>query len=335
MLVSGTLAANVPAVDDEPTELLDSRGMSENDREGKFLSVFQIVKFKNGMCRTTTGDYGTCYTEAECKAAGGIPSGPCASSFGVCCLFICNACGSVVNQNNTYIQNVNYPSAAPAGMCMYEIQKCSSDICQYRFVFEDVVLSDPMMGDCTNDTMMFTGLDPPSMATVPPSLCGTLSGQEMYVWVKNQDAGSKVVFNIASMASMSRYKIRVEQLECGPMNAPPGCLTYNMGISGSITSYNFNGGSGEMINNQKFSHCIKYQEGYCDIAMTCTKFDVGNDPGDSVTIGSNVLQGMNFGTNNMLNVNFTGPYTFPVCTDDMNTQMSMGYDIAYMLVPCA
>ena len=137
------------------------------------------------------------------------------------------------------------------------------------------------------------------------------------------------------------------------MNAPPGCLTYNMGISGSITSYNFNGGSGEMINNQKFSHCIKYQEGYCDIAMTCTKFDVGNDPGDSVTIGSNVLQGMNFGTNNMLNgneliqflkiyfnetfvlVNFTGPYTFPVCTDDMNTQMSMGYDIAYMLVPCA
>ena len=38
------------------------------------------------MCRTTTGDFGTCYTEAECKAAGGIPSGPCASSFGVCCL---------------------------------------------------------------------------------------------------------------------------------------------------------------------------------------------------------------------------------------------------------
>ena len=91
---------------------------------------------------------------------------------------VANSCGSVVNQNNTYIQNANYPSAAPAGMCMYEIQKCSADICQYRFVFEDVVLSDPMMGDCTNDTIMFSGLDPPSMATVPPSLCGTLSGQE-------------------------------------------------------------------------------------------------------------------------------------------------------------
>jgi len=286
------------------------------------------------MCRTTTGDYGTCYTEAECQAAGGMPSGPCASSFGVCCLFIANDCSTVINQNNTYIQNANYPSAATAGMCMYDIQKCSADICQYRFVFEDVVLADPMMGSCDNDTIMFSGLDPPSMATVPPSLCGTLSGQEMYVWVKNQDAASKIVFNIVSM--MSRYKIRVEQLECMEgMNAPPGCLTYNMGISGSITSYNYNGGNGEMINNQKFSHCIKYQEGYCDVAMTSTNFDVGSDPGDSLTIGSNVLTGTNFGTNNMLSVNFTGPYAFPVCTDDMNTQMSIGYDISYMLVPCA
>jgi len=196
-------------------------------------------------------------------------------------------------------------------------------------------LSDPMMGDCTNDTIMFSGLDPPSMATVPPSLCGTLSGQEMYVMVKNTDTASKVVFNIASMASMSKYKIRVEQLECSTMNAPPGCLTYNMGISGSIMSYNFNGGSGEMINNQKFSHCIKYQEGYCDVAMTASKFDVGADAGDSLTIGSNVLTGTNFGSNMMLNVNFTGPYAFPVCTDDSNSNMAMGYDIAYMLVPCA
>merc|ERR1719438_574613 len=101
------------------------------------------------------------------------------------------------------------------------------------------------------------------------------------------------------------------------MNAPPGCLTYNMGISGSIMSYNFNGGSGEMINNQKFSHCIKYQEGYCDVAMTASKFDVGADAGDSLTIGSNM----------MLNVNFTGPYAFPVCTDDSNSNMAMGYDI--------
>ena len=47
-----------------------------------------------------------------------------------------------------------------------------------RFVFEDVMLSDPMMGDCTNDTLSFFNLDPPSTATVPAQLCGMLSGQE-------------------------------------------------------------------------------------------------------------------------------------------------------------
>ena len=81
-------------------------GMSPNDRKGKckrtfircrfkiknllriylVFSVFQIVKFQNGKCTTSTGDDGTCYTEAECMAAGGEPSGACASSFGVCCL---------------------------------------------------------------------------------------------------------------------------------------------------------------------------------------------------------------------------------------------------------
>ena len=49
------------------------------------FSVFQIVKFENGACPTTTGDMGTCYTEAECLAKGGTPQGTCASSFGVCC----------------------------------------------------------------------------------------------------------------------------------------------------------------------------------------------------------------------------------------------------------
>ena len=86
-----------------PEVVEKTRGVSPNDREGKckliyclgdscnclpclVFSVFQIVKFQNGKCMTTTGDDGTCYTEAECLAAGGEPSGPCASSFGVCCL---------------------------------------------------------------------------------------------------------------------------------------------------------------------------------------------------------------------------------------------------------
>ena len=65
---------------------------------------------------------------------------------------------------------------------------------------------------------------------------------------------------------------QVVQLSCADSDllAPPGCLTYDSTSSGTIQSYNYNGGSGEMINNQKFSHCIKYQDGFCDVALTST-----------------------------------------------------------------
>ena len=47
----------------------------------------------------------------------------------------------------------------------------------FRLHFEDVMLSSPMMGDCTNDTMSISNVDGPSQSTVPPALCGTLTGQ--------------------------------------------------------------------------------------------------------------------------------------------------------------
>ena len=128
--------------------------------------------------------------------------------------------------------------------------------------------------------------------------------------VKAQDGPSKVVFNIASMASMSRYKIKVEQIACTDtaMLAPPGCLTYDMGLSGTITSYNYDAGQGEMINNQKFSHCIMYQDGYCDVSFTSGSFDIGanNDAADSITIGSSVQTGNAFGTSGMVNCKSLG-----------------------------
>ena len=92
-----------------------------------------------------------------------------------------------------YVTSENYPAAAPAGMCMYDLNKCDSNICQFRYVhffsvllffqplsacssfdvcisviwkvlmsflfllrleFEDVEMGGPEMGACQNDTMM-------------------------------------------------------------------------------------------------------------------------------------------------------------------------------------
>merc|ERR1711884_221542 len=89
IVIALMFASAAMAQEDTNLSIKDAEGVSKNDREGKFFSVFQIVKFKNGMCTTSTGDAGTCYTEAECAAAGGTASGPCASSFGVCCMCKC------------------------------------------------------------------------------------------------------------------------------------------------------------------------------------------------------------------------------------------------------
>lgn len=89
------------------------------------------------------------------------------------------------------------------------------------------------------------------------------------------------------------------QLSCEDTDllAPPGCLTYNTEIFGNIGSFNFGNGTGEMINNQRFSHCIKHQEGYCDIMLFFIYLDLGipgwgsGADGDSLTFGEKILRG--------------------------------------------
>ena len=95
---------------------------------------------------------------------------------------------------------------------------------------------------------------------------------------------------------MSHYRIRVTQLSCEDTEllAPPGCLTYNTETFGAMTSFNFANGTGEMINNQSFSHCIKHQEGFCDVLLVFHDLDLGVPDrlaGDSLTFGSKILTG--------------------------------------------
>jgi len=303
------------------------------ERDGKFFSVFQIVKFKNEACTTNTGEMGTCYTESECQSAGGTPAGSCASSFGSCCLFKAQTCGAEINQNNSYIESPMYPSSYSGGMCMYTMKKCDSKICQFRLDFEDVMLAQPNAGDCNNDSLVISQVDAVSTKVVPMSLCGTLTGQHMYLTVKNSDP-AKIAFSVTSMTSMSRWKIRVTQIMCDDTSilAPEGCLTYDMGDSGDIMSYNYDSGSGALINNQMFCHCIKKTDNYCDIALSSNGFDLGTD--DSLTFGNNKQTGTTFGSSGMLNWNFTGPYCALVESGVDGSTNNGGYSIGYLKLPC-
>lgn len=61
---------------------------------GKFLNLFDLIKFENIPCLTAQKPLrqlsGTCYKEVECTNLGGLAVDQCASGFGVCC--VCEFC---------------------------------------------------------------------------------------------------------------------------------------------------------------------------------------------------------------------------------------------------
>ena len=56
------------------------------------VTICEETFFDNATCESAEifNLNGTCYTAPECQINGGIPSGPCAEGFGVCCVFILN-----------------------------------------------------------------------------------------------------------------------------------------------------------------------------------------------------------------------------------------------------
>ena len=86
------------------------------EREGKALSVFNVVKFPNTACGASNGFNGTCYTSSECSSLGGTASGTCASSFGVCCVFSI-ACGGSSSANNSYAIVSSYSVSSDSDPC--------------------------------------------------------------------------------------------------------------------------------------------------------------------------------------------------------------------------
>ncbi len=48
--------------------------------------------------------------------------------------------------------------------------------------------------------------------------------------------------------------------------APADCVQYFTGTAGTIKSYNFDGN--ELLNSQRYTNCIRQEEGYCSISYT-------------------------------------------------------------------
>merc|ERR1719510_2137715 len=90
-------------------------------RDGKLLSLFNVVTFPNDACDAGSKN-GTCYTTEECSKKGGTNDGSCASGYGVCCSFKVE-CGATISENNTYFES----GGSEKGNCGIKICKANEN----------------------------------------------------------------------------------------------------------------------------------------------------------------------------------------------------------------
>lgn len=234
------------------------------------LGIFNVVTFPNEPCTSASGLNGTCLTTDECSSVSGTSSGTCASGFGVCCV-VSKTCGESSSTNNTYLDQSTTTSSSS---CTYTICRSSSDICQLRVDFETFVMSAPStttgtIGNCVNDNLIISNPSGPN----PPMVCGTLSGQHMYLTAS--DSCHKLTATIGSTdtSTVRSWSMKVSQIECSnPLLPPAGCLQYHYDTTGYIQSFGWDGSDDATTtptayhqNNQKYNICFRRQEGYCSI----------------------------------------------------------------------
>jgi len=261
------------------------------ERESKTpFSIFNVVTFENKECNIDgLGSLlGTCYTAQECDELNGENYGPCASGFGICCLFSYD-CGGVVSQNGSYIkgnETITQIQEPRSNVCEFYMQT-NERICSLRLDFEQFNIlagtgsTDPD-SEC-QDTFRVTNMV--SGNNRLPTICGFNTGDHIYIDVGpevNNITGfsATLEFNLAEKTDSRNFNIRITQHECfSDLTPPPGCLQYFMAKRGRITSFNFNRESesqnsmGAHLDKQDYFICIRQEEDHC-----CTEYAVCDEP---------------------------------------------------------
>jgi len=269
------------------------------EKETKSFSLFSLVSFPNEECATTmttltTGApvSGLCLTTEECTASGGKPEGNCASGFGVCCFISVEESGAILTKNITYIQNSGYPSligdvvANPITTTILTFTlEGSSDICQTRWDFEDVVLQQPTAAQIVTGGAGVNGqcggIDGDSIVIASPStdivgfesLCGTLTGHHIYIPNSGINDAATITITIGQGVFGRQWRIKTTRIECtNPSRAPEGCLQFFTGVGGQFTSFNFlDGVNPILIRNLLYSVCIRAEKGFCGLNVAETR----------------------------------------------------------------
>lgn len=257
----------------------------EETRQDRLFNAFTVVRFPNDGCVTSTGEYGTCYTNSECTALGGSNGGSCASGFGVCC-YVTAGCNGSTSVNNTYFAS----SSADISPCSFSVCKADDNICQIKLTFDTFNIAGPSTVNSITTTPEQTRVDrtycrSAQFQVASPggkshTLCGVNSGEHMYI--EADAACNKLDFTWTGTEARD-WNIHIMQIPCDARwKAPAGCTQYFTGTTGTIQSYNYAGGS--HLANQHVTQCIRTEQGFCSIGYTSAgTFKVGDYPPTTIT----------------------------------------------------
>jgi len=270
----------------------------ESERDGKFLSMFNIVRFPNDHCDGGGSRNGTCYTKEECENKGGTNDGSCANGYGVCCTFVVN-CGASLSENNTYFES----DGDEKSHCSIQVCKAKTSIVQLRLDFINFAIAGPQTDNSAAQAKILSGNvvggaaaagNPASLASrcltdifsvsnpggpSPPQICGSNTDAHMYV-----DMGAECIdltFQLTDQPSFDpSWNIRITQYDSNYDNlAPFGCTQYfwkedsDSDGKGSFQSYNY--GSGYHLANQNQVICIRREEDKTKICYSvASAFDI-------------------------------------------------------------
>jgi len=209
------------------------------------------------------------------------------------------------------------------------ITKESPEVVQIRVDFISLVLGSPVQGECRNDSLMISGADMNSLATLPPLLCGDLTGQHLYLSVKHSD---QVQLTIRLGVELGQqWDIKTTQLvEGDPLVAPMYCLQYHKDLVGNIRSFNSLQSPG-LLNRHRYSICLKPLPNFCDVSI---KGELDIDEEDTLMIGTTKLTGLDNAGSLHLHWNYTGTNVITVETDGDNDEERAGFSFKYKMLPC-
>ncbi|XP_045106540.1 uncharacterized protein LOC123501651 isoform X1 [Portunus trituberculatus] len=334
-----------------------------------FLGVVaRGARASGAACVGDGGRGGVCLVEEECLRGGGTPSLPCnAEHYAVCCVAFVRGCGGETVTNRTYW---THPARLTGGTtCTLHVQKISTAICYLRLDFHVFQLAPPTLGHCNRDHLALFGQN---INSVVPRLCGTNSGQHLYVGVGRVLGPVELMVTTQGEEPGRRWEIEVTQVECCGEGTPPdGCLQYYASSHGSFASFNYlPNGSSQYLNNLNYAVCVARAAAFCSITYTAgdkmdnttfqmVNFSLRNDlltptvtpgeagvgvvpcRGDYVVMAGTRLCGdrLNDGSvepqptdNGPVTDSTSGPFLVQVMSDSQFT--GRGFNLTYHLNPC-